>query len=82
MPNCPYCRHQLAIFEDGTICPNCKRTYTPEQTAKMPGYDENLVIESIALFAVLMGAGLLEPGCTRVEMFDDGMIITHDESSI
>lgn len=76
MPNCPKCRHLLALYEEGAICPNCKRTYKPEQVAKMPGYNHAEVQAQIALFILLHSAGVLKPGCNKVELFDDGMIIT------
>lgn len=82
MPNCPFCRHLLALYEEGAICPNCKRTYPPEQVVTMPGYDHEEVQAQMALFMLLYSTGVLRPGCNTVELFEDGMIITSSDNEI
>lgn len=75
MPNCPKCRGRLALTEDGCICINCKREYTPEQVAVMPGYDPKEMREHIELFIILAGAGLLDKGLNTVEFLDDAVVL-------
>jgi hypothetical protein len=76
MPNCPKCRGRMALTEDGCMCINCKREYSPEQVALMPGYNAEEMLQHVELFIVLVGAGLISKGLNTVEYCDDGIILS------